>query len=251
MPKIETICLRCSDPQAQKQFYCDVLGMWERENGTIGYKDEEAGLLFEAADGPYQSSTTDLYWKLALGVPDIELAHRQLTERGVEVGTPRQFQEVGYLSHFKDLEGFAIELIDHRFKGDRPSMDVDAQYLGGGPHLNLLTLRTADMEHVDRTCNALGMTALSTQPVPDYGFTLYFYAFTHEKPPNSDLHAVENRTWVYQRPYTVLEIQHVHGAREMTRPQPHEGGYGGTSISGIASSFRDEHLQLFSLDMSS
>jgi len=32
------------------------------------------------------------------------------------------------------------------------------------------------------------------------GFTLYFYAFADEVPPNLDLKAVENHAWLYQRP---------------------------------------------------
>jgi|GEM_PF-1685158 len=246
MPKIDTIRLRCRDPGAQKQFYCDVLGMRAREDGTIGYEDEEAGLLFEAAEGPYRPSPNDLYWKIAIGVPNIELAQKQLTERGVPVGTPRQVQEIAYLAHFKDPEGFTVELLDHWFEGDRPSEDFDGQRLGGGPHLNLLTLRSADIERVEQTYADLGLTRLSVVPAPDLGFTLYFYAFTNELPPNSDLCAVENRLWVYRRPYTVLEIQLLQGAEQIVRPHTEEGGYGGVSITGCERSFQDEHLWIAS-----
>lgn len=74
------------------------------------------------------------------------------------------------------------------------------------------------------------MTPLSVQPVQPYGFTLYFYAFTDEVPPNPDLEAVENRTWVYQRPYSVLEIQHVHALEAETLPPATAAGFGGLSL---------------------
>lgn len=246
MPTLDVIRLRCSDPKSQKQFYCDLLGMQERADGTIGYADEEAGLLFEAAALPYRPSPNDLYWKIALAVPDIDLAHRQLTEKGLEVQAPRQVGDVAYLAHLKDPEGFTIELLDHWFEGDRPSQENDTQRLGGGPCLNLLTLRASDIGPVDRSVKAMGMTPLSVVPVPMAGFTLYFYAFTDERPPSTDLLAVENRTWVYQRPYTVLEIQHVSDAGRMKRPQTDEGGYGGTLVSGTPHPFHDAHLWLYS-----
>lgn len=246
MPIIDAIRLRCSDPETQKRFYCDVLGMQRRANGTIGYADEEAGLLFEAADLPYRPSPNDLYWKIALAVPNIDLAHRQLTEKRIEVEPPRQVEDIAYLAHFKDPEGFTVELIDQWFKGGRPAEDLEIQRLGGGPRLNLLTLRAADIGPVDNAVKAMGMTPLSTIPVPTRGFTLYFYAFTDERPPNADLLAIENRTWVYRRPYTVLEIQHVVKAGWIEKPCTREAGYGGTIISGVSHLFQDESLWFYS-----
>ncbi len=244
MPAIDAIRLRCSDPETQTRFYCDVLGMRKRADGTIGYADEEAGLLFEAAEAPYRPSPQDLYWKIALAVPNIELAYRQLTDKGLEVQVPRQVGDVAYLAHFTDPEGYTIELLDHWFQGDRPPEEFDRQRLGGGPCLNLLTLRAADIDPLDGSIKAMGMTPLSVVPVPKGGFTLYFYAFTDERSPNADLLAVENRTWVYQRPYTVLEIQHVSSAGPMKRPRAGEGGYGGTLVSGMPRPFHDAHLWL-------
>ena len=248
MPAIEAVRLRCSEPESQRQFYCDVLGMRERKDRTIGYADEEAGLLFEATELPYHPSPQDLYWKIALAVPDIDLAYRQLTQKGIEIQAPRQVGDVAYLAHLQDPEGFTIELLDHWFEGDRPTAAPDMQRLGGGPCLNLLTLRAADIGPADRSVKALGMAPLSVVPVPAGGFTLYFYAFTDERPPSPDLLALENRTWVYQRPYTVLEVQHVSGAQRMKRPQAREGGYGGTLVSGTAHPFHNAHLWLYSED---
>ncbi len=51
------------------------------------------------------------------------------------------------------------------------------------------------------------MTLLSKQPVEPYGFTLYFLASCDESPPLSDLEAVENREWLWQRPYRTHDAQ--------------------------------------------
>ena len=233
MPELQTLTLRVSDPDAQRRFYCDVLGMSERGDGRVGYADRELALRFVAAEAPYAPQPSDLYWKIALAVPNIDLACEQLRARGAPCSTPAQFRDVGYLAKVSDPEGFTIELIDHWFQGERPTEDievVDDTRLGGGAHLNLVTLRTADISDVEPDILSLGMTPLSVQLVEPRGFTLYFYAFTDETPPNPDLQAIENRTWVYQRPYTVLEIQHVHALEAETTPDENAGGYGGVAI---------------------
>ena len=248
MPKIDTICLRCPDPEAQKRFYRDLLGMGQREDGTLGYADEEAGLLFESGDGRYEMSRGDLYWKVSISVPNIDLACQQLAERGVEIESPRQVGDIAYLAHFKDPAGFVIELIDHWFEGERPSGELDSHRLGGGAHLSLLTLRSNDVAQVDSSCEAMGMAPLSIVPAPDRGFTLYFYGFASEPPPNPDLHAVENRTWVYRRSYTVLEVQHRSQDEPMARPSEGAAGYGGALVSGLQGDLNDRHLLVRSVN---
>ena len=57
------------------------------------------------------------------------------------------------------------------------------------------------------------MKLLSIQQVEAYGFTLYFLAFTDETPPNEDLNSIEIREWLWQRPYTTIELQHIPGAK--------------------------------------
>jgi len=87
------------------------------------------------------------------------------------------------------------------------------------------------------------MTPLSVQQVVDRGFTLHFYAFTDETPPNSaNLEAVENRTWVYQRPYTVLEVQEAHGAAPMILTPPPAAGYAGTYVGGSTAPIQSDAL---------
>ena len=55
---------------------------------------------------------------------------------------------------------------------------------------------------------ALGTRLLSHQLVEPHGFTLYFLASSTQSPPNADIDALENREWLWQRPYTTLELQH-------------------------------------------
>lgn len=230
MIKLDTLTMRVTNPEAQRQFYCDVLGMSEWGDGRVGYAEQETALRFVKGDGAYRPQPSDLYWKIALSVPNIELAYAQLQKAGVACSEPNQFGDVGYLAKVEDPEGFAVELIDHWFKGNRPDTPYDERLLGGGAHLSLVTLRSADIATLEPGILSWGMIPLSVQPVVSRGFTLYFYAFTDERPPNPDLEAIENRTWLYQRPYTVLEIQHVHRLEAETLPAQTACGYGGLTI---------------------
>jgi catechol 2,3-dioxygenase-like lactoylglutathione lyase family enzyme len=234
MSKLQTLTLRVRDPEAQTQFYCDVLGMTAFENGTVGYGGGECALRFvptsaDADPQPYVGQPSDVYWKIALSVPDIELAVAQLQAQGIECSAPRQFRDVGYLAHFTDPEGLPIELIDHWFRGERPADEPIAQGFGGGAHLSLITLRCADIMEVEPQILELGLVPYSVQPVLPYGFTLYFYGSPDLKPPSEDLTAVENRPWTYQRRETVLEIQVLHAGQII--PRHHAGvSYAGLQL---------------------
>jgi catechol 2,3-dioxygenase-like lactoylglutathione lyase family enzyme len=231
MAKLDTLTLRVIDPRAQRKFYCDVLGMSDQGDGRVGFSQNEIAIKFVKATGPYTPQPSDNYWKIALSVPNIEFACDQLQSAGVTCTDPKQFRDIGYLAHVTDPEGFTVELIEHWFKGDRPDGSHDTSQLGGGPCLNLVTLRTADISLIEPEILSWGMTPLSVQTVEPYGFTLYFYAFTNEYLPNPDLKAIENRPWVYQRPYSVLEIQHVHDLSAVTFSAQESCGYGGLTIS--------------------
>jgi catechol 2,3-dioxygenase-like lactoylglutathione lyase family enzyme len=75
-----------------------------------------------------------------------------------------------------------------------------------------VTLRVRDLAAAQIWCADQGMHLISVQPLDAYGFTLYFYGYTQEKAPEASLTAVANRPWLWQRPYTLLELQHLHGA---------------------------------------
>lgn len=179
---------------------------------AIGYGGEGANLVFLPAKGTAlrRRGPNDRYWKIAITVPDLDCAYRQLRARGIEVTAPNQFRDIAYMSHLADPEGYTVELIQHTFGGnDLTRQGDDALPLGGGARLGLITLRTGDLETEFTTCrDQLGMRYLSRQDVPDLDFCLYFLAFTDETPPLPDVDAVENREWLWQRPYTVLEFQH-------------------------------------------
>ncbi|MDU9007208.1 VOC family protein [Sedimentitalea todarodis] len=245
MPKIETLRLRACDPVAQRQFYCDVLGMQDIGDGCVGFGGEEAGICFLKADRPYVPTARDLYWKITLAVPNIELACEQLTCKGLTVSAPHQFQNVGYLAHFTDPEGFAIELIDHWFEGNRPDESVNPTLLGGGAHLNLITLRTSSIGRVQGVCKRMGMRPLCVQPISSHGFTLYFFAFTQDVPPSADLTAIENREWLYQRRYTVLEVPHVHALECVSTAEGPNAGYAGAVLSGLSGIDPSHDLLMF------
>jgi len=244
MPKLDTIVLRCLDPKVQRAFYCDVLGMEERSDLFVGYPGNGATLCFLPAVDAYAPGPEDLYWKIALAVPDLDLACRELKERGIPVGEPEQFGDIGYLAHSKDPEGFTIELIAHCFKGEPSPQPVDPVKFGGGAFLNLLTLRSSSAAAISAACTSWGMKRLAIMPVERYGFTLYFYAFTEEQPPSPDPAAIENRTWLYQRSYTVFEVQHrpsLAGARVTGEGQ---AGYVETLISGQEERAPDETFRV-------
>jgi catechol 2,3-dioxygenase-like lactoylglutathione lyase family enzyme len=79
------------------------------------------------------------------------------------------------------------------------------------PSLNLgqITLRVKNISAcLDFYQDVFGMHLLSRQIVEPYGFTLYFLASTTANPPSVDIDAVDNREWLWQRPYTTLELHH-------------------------------------------
>ena len=80
MPKLECLFLRSVDPAAKAGFYRDILGMTQIGPARFSYGSAEMAIEFEQAiSGPYQPGRSDLYWKVAISVPDLDLAVRQLS----------------------------------------------------------------------------------------------------------------------------------------------------------------------------
>lgn len=201
---------------------------------SVGYEGECAQIELRQADTG-QSMTprdTDLYWKIGITLPDLMLAYEKLRRDGIEVSEPTQFQDIGFMCHLTDTAGFGIELLQHTFEDEALTQRGDAALpLGGGATLGQITLRVTDINAaLEYYRETLGMTLLSVQPVASRDFTLYFLAFTRESPPLSALESVSNRPWLWQRPYTLLELQHLHKRPVIDRAAPGDAGFHGIKI---------------------
>ena len=128
---------------------------------------------------------------------------------GGSVSDPVQFRDIGYLCHLRDPDGFAIELLQQGFEGHARPIG-EGHPIGSQAILAHLTLRITDLVAARRVFeDQLGMRLMSVQPVRDLGFCLYFYGWSDEALPNADLQAVENREWLWARPYALVELQHL------------------------------------------
>lgn len=231
--------LRVDNLQSATEFYCDRLGLTDARVETVSDQSDTAiHAFFQFPDNGYPQQTqleliySELfskakktarmgYWKIGITLADVDIAAQRLVELGDSVSDPAQFRDIGYLCHLQDPAGNSIELLQHSFEKNKPRKNnqetrLDDHYpLGGRAGFGQITLRVKDPAV---SCafyqDCLGMRLLSRQTVEPYGFTLYFLACCDEHPPNQDIDAVENREWLWQRPYTVLELQHVHGTED-------------------------------------
>jgi len=235
--RLSAVLLRVADPDRLAGFYADILGMKIRAQGPnrrLGYDSQDADLLLRPGGGGYTHDGGQRYWKIGITVPDLDLAVAQLRHKGVPVSEPKQFLDIGYMCHMKDPAGFVIELLQHDFKGNRPENAADPADPFADARIGQITLRTGDIAAEDAFCRAQGMSLLSVQDVTPYGFDLHFYAFTDEVPPNPDLWAAKNREWLWKRPYTTLEFQHLAGAQLAPVPD-----YLGLEVEGLNGPTRD------------
>lgn len=206
-------CLRVVDPRNLATFYTKTLGM--RNFGTaaaplLGFDPGRCLMKLHAgARKPFEPAPTDFYWKTGITVRDLDYAVHHLQQEGWPVSEPRQFRDIGYLCHMRDPEGFTIEFLQQGFQGhEKPAGRGHA--IGGQATLAHITLRVSDIASARTVCEqALGLRLLSIQPVPEHGFCLYFYSADDETPPHADLQSVDNREWLWARPYALLELQHV------------------------------------------
>jgi catechol 2,3-dioxygenase-like lactoylglutathione lyase family enzyme len=193
-------------------FYSERLGMVVSGDGSLVGFGGATGIEFRrgGGEGVFGAEVDDGYWKIGITLADVDVARSRLMSAGVEVSEARQFLDIGYLCHLSDPDGYVIELLQHRFAENHVPIEPDEDFpLGQAATLGQVTLRVRDADaslgfYRDR----LGMTLLSRQDVPDHRFTLYFLAGTAEIPPDPDVDAVGNREWLWQRPYTTLELQH-------------------------------------------
>ncbi|MCA0929326.1 VOC family protein [Ruegeria profundi] len=235
--RLSALFLRVANPERLAGFYADALGMTAQAQGPnhrVGYAGQDADLLLMPGAGGYTHDGGQRYWKIGITVPDVDLAVSRLRQKGVEVSEPKQFLDIGYMCHLKDPEGFVIELLQHDFQANRPMNAANPAAPFAKACIGQITLRSGDIAAEDAFCRAQGMRLLSIQDVAQLGFDLHFYAFTDETPPDPDIWSVANREWLWKRPYTVLEFQHLSGAQFAPVPD-----YRGLEVQGLAVSVRD------------
>ena len=230
-------CLKVEDASALVAFYTDHMGMFAFGSpGSAAFGYDPAQCLLELYEGefePFQAGDTDFYWKIGITLRDLDAAVAYLRHRGWPVSDPRQFRDIGYMCHLRDPHGFAVELLQRGFKGHAAPRG-DGHPIGGQAVLAHVTLRITDLPAARIFCETrLGMRLMSIQPVPERGFTLYFYGWSDEPLPNVNLEAVENREWLWARPYTLLELQHWEfGVDNLSKPNDSDAGFAGFAYQG-------------------
>ncbi len=222
MKRLSGVRLQVADPGALADFYVHTLGMVARREGEcwrVGYEGGDADLLLFGGGQPNEPARDHRYWKIGICLLNLDLACEQLRAAGVAVSDPQQFFDIGYMAHLTDPEGFAIELLQHDFEGNRAAELGDPQQpLGGGAHVGQITLRSNDIAAEIMQYEALGMRLMSVQDVSQLGFDLYFLGFSDEALPDPDPRVVANREWLWRRPYSLLEFQHLPSASLRDHP---------------------------------
>ncbi len=238
--RLAGVALNVASPEKLAAFYTKHLGMAAERSGDfvrLGYGGPAASLELRPSPSakPYVHDASDEYWKIGITLPNVDMAFEQLNRAGVAVTRPRQFLDIGYMCHLTDPEGFQIELLQHTFEGQPRTVPGNPGLpLGGGAQIGQITLRVAGINRALALYQrSIGMRLLSRQVVAGRDFTLYFLAFTGETAPNRDIEAVENRPWLWQRPYTTLELQHLTEPGRHIRSTPSgDAGYARLLIEG-------------------
>lgn len=255
-------------------WYCQRLGMnvlKTMQNDTerihwVGYENMPSSSFVEFRSDIHQANppksylhkpSSDVYWKIGLSLIDVDTARSKLVRQGVDVTSPKQFRDIGYMCHLKDPYGYSIELLQHDFQSNFRSERIQSSLqpnlaLGQQTHLGQITLRVSNIEKSLRFYqSALGMKLLSRQNIPDM-FDLYFLACTDEKPPSDDLNAVEIREWLWRRPYTTLELQYwpQEDRKYTTADLDRESGFSALAFTVDAQRFEELKITLDVRDVS-
>lgn len=200
--------------QSQSQYAAGWPEIVSQHSGPV----QSANLTFRTttSNGPKPKLAQELpaYWKFSVFTDDVKAARTRLIQLGWTVTEPVQFLDIGYLCHTADRDGLSIELLQRGFVPPqaRPIEPSPTLWFRGADTLGLITLRISSVEpSLAFYQTALGMKLLAIMDVNDGRpdpFSLYFLAFTSDKAPNPDPHSVDNREWLYHRPYTIIELQH-------------------------------------------
>lgn len=215
--------LHISEPTISLDFYMNKLGMLliaqykadHKQHYFLSFankKDACLELVFDpnaVFSVTSQPSLTEGYWKFSIAVPNIIQARQCLLSQGVHIGNPFEVKNIAYLCHFTDPDGYCIELIQHSIvNNDHNDSLHDNAFRTCQPTLNLSTLRVKNIDDSISFYINLGMSLISRQAVAGSHMHLYFLTFNKESPPSADIDALIIREWLWQRPYTLLELQH-------------------------------------------
>ncbi|WP_028110034.1 VOC family protein [Ferrimonas futtsuensis] len=247
--KIAEHRLRVSNLKRSMTFYHNLLGMelvsLESDGGgqcvTLSYGPEQASLVLLEDKVPLavaiQPNPAEGYWKFSLAVDSVPGAVRALRRMGVATGDPFEVPQVATLCHFTDPDGYCIELVQ-RTLGAGDQLQGEPGFERFAPSMLLSTVRIKEPGlSLAFYQQAMGMRLLSRQPVPERNMTLYFLGYDDAALPEPELEAVANREWLWQRPYTLLELQHIQGTESLPGFRYHNGperGFVGLGVTGLA-----------------
>lgn len=160
---------------------------------------------------PRNSENLEGYWKIAICIKDVDIARESLIKNDIQVGAAFEVPNVAYLCHFNDPDGYCIELIQHRFQKNHIKEKANTNYiLGNKPVFSLVTYRVKNInKSLDFYTNKLGLKLYSKMDVSFRGFNIYFLAPDIEKLPNEDIESIDNIEWLWQREFTMIELQHI------------------------------------------
>lgn len=114
--EFEVVRIFVSDFDRSLRFYSEVLGfaLASRLDGWAQFQLGAAAIAIEhlPATDPEARSLVGRYSGVSLRVPDIEVAHRELTAKGVEfLGPPEKQPWGGTLAHLRDPDGNVLTLV--------------------------------------------------------------------------------------------------------------------------------------------
>ena len=246
MNKIIRQHFRVENFEALSPFYTDLLGMQAFDESkhaiTFGFDKQSCCLEFHKKPvQAYVPESNDFYWKIGITLRDLDAAINYIRKQGISVPDPYQFRDIGYMSKITDPNGFVIELLQQGFEG-RAQAIGDGHPIGSQAILAHITLRVTDIAQAKQFFERQhGMRLMSVQPVDQYGFCLYFYSFSDEDLPNEDLTAVENREWLWRRPYTFIELQHL----QLTQASIHKTAANMAGFDGFSYTQQNSKLPVF------
>lgn len=148
--QLANVILRVRSPETLARFYVEQLGMTMRQQGDdnavlLGYTGSEGASIqlcrAESRQSVYEHKGTDYYWKIGITLPNVDTAYKKLCT-ALRISQPCQFQDIGYMCHLQDPEGFNIELLQHTFEGNRGAQsECDEVTPFSGARVGQITLR--------------------------------------------------------------------------------------------------------------